>query len=84
VILASSVASIADRKPSGYEQVVTPSAPQRTRRALSRRPAATFLLALSLLLSGCPVSSVAGAKSGARGEDPGPPTVFDPTLLDRG
>jgi hypothetical protein len=46
----------------------------------------TLLLATSLVLSGCPVSSVAGSKNApaSRVEEPGPPSVLDPTLLDRG
>jgi hypothetical protein len=59
-------------------------------RTLPRRHSATFdrwlpalLLATSLVLQGCPVTPLLGSKSPA-GNDPGPPTVFDPTMLDRG
>jgi hypothetical protein len=41
-----------------------------------------LLLISSLVLHGCPVGS-AGQKKPAQ-EDPGPPSVFDPSLLDRG
>ncbi|HEY8516594.1 MAG TPA: hypothetical protein VIS07_13875 [Candidatus Binatia bacterium] len=47
-----------------------------------------LLLTASFGLAGCPVSSVAGKGNGATREtrdlDPGPPSVFNPTLLDRG
>jgi hypothetical protein len=45
-----------------------------------------LLLITSLLLQGCPVSTVTGASGQKRPaqEDPGPPEVLDPSLLDRG
>jgi len=47
-----------------------------------------LLLAASLVLNGCPVSPLAASggkgKQAPKGEDPGPPAVLNPTLLDRG
>lgn len=55
---------------------------RRLRTAFDRR-LPVLLLATTLVLQGCPVTPLIGSKSPA-GDDPGPPTVFDPTMLDRG
>lgn len=56
---------------------------KRGRGATFERLLPALLLGATLVLQGCPVTPLIGSKSPA-GEDPGPPTVFDPTLLDRG
>ena len=56
---------------------------QRRRRPTFDRWLPPLLIATSLVLQGCPVTPLLGSKSPA-GDDPGPPTVFDPTMLDRG
>jgi hypothetical protein len=56
---------------------------QRRRRATFDRWLPALLIATSLVLQGCPVTPLLGSKSPAA-DDPGPPTVFDPTMLDRG
>jgi hypothetical protein len=56
---------------------------QRRRRSTFDRWLPVLLLATTLVLQGCPVTPLVGTKSPA-GQDPGPPTVFDPTMLDRG
>jgi hypothetical protein len=56
---------------------------QRRRRTTFDRWLPVLLLATTLVLQGCPVTPVVGTKPPA-GQDPGPPTVFDPTMLDRG
>ena len=56
---------------------------QRRRSAPFDRWLPALLLATSLVLQGCPVTPLLGSKSPS-GDDPGPPTVFDPTMLDRG
>jgi len=59
---------------------------QRSRRAAFDRILPALLLIASLVLHGCPVSSVAGTGGQKRPApaDPGPPEVLDPSLLDRG
>jgi len=59
---------------------------QRTPRAPAGRALPALLLITSLVLQGCPVSTVTGASGQRRPaqEDPGPPEVFEPSLLDRG
>jgi hypothetical protein len=78
--------SIAERRTSGYEQVVLPRTSQRRPRATCDRLLPALLLATSLVLNGCPVTPLIGQgdKGGSSNEDPGPPSVFNPTLLDRG
>ena len=56
---------------------------QRRRRPTFDRWLPALLIATSLVLQGCPVTPLLGSKSPAA-DDPGPPTVFDPTMLDRG
>jgi hypothetical protein len=55
----------------------------RRRRNAFGRVWPALLLGASLLLSGCPATTVAG-KAKPHGEDPGPPSVLNPALLDRG
>jgi hypothetical protein len=59
---------------------------QRRRRAAFDRSLPAVLLISSLVLQGCPVTSVVGASGQKKPaqEDPGPPSVLEPSLLDRG
>lgn len=55
----------------------------RRRRAAYARVLPVLLLIVGLLLSGCPMTKHA-TKAGAQEEEPGPPSVLNPSLLDRG
>jgi hypothetical protein len=56
------------------------------RGIISARLVPAMLLVASLVLNGCPMTSVARSGKGkaVTGEEPGPPTVLNPSLLDRG
>jgi len=74
---------IADRRASGYVQAVSMRTSKRGRGATFDRLLPALVLGATLALQGCPVTSMIGAKAPG-GTDPGPPTVFDPSMLDRG
>jgi hypothetical protein len=58
----------------------------RRRHLATGRLLPALLLAASLVLNGCPMTPLIGSakNKGSAGEDPGPPTVLNPSLLDRG
>jgi len=61
--------------------------PLRRRQAAFGRLLPVLLLVGSLVLNGCPMTPLASSGGKAKapaGEDPGPPTVLNPDLLDRG
>jgi hypothetical protein len=58
----------------------------RRRQTVLGRVLPALLLVASLVLNGCPMTPLIGSgkTKGSAGEDPGPPTVLNPSLLDRG